>query len=266
MFFGILNCISKNKGTRPNISISVTDLDYICIVKKLGFLFLFANVFMFGQDHLSGFNMMSFTYKINPKWMAYFEVQTRARKDYTVIDYYETKGGIGYNINKNNQAFIGVGRYGTYEKMKISQEEFRMWLQYTLTQRFGRLKIDHRVRAEHRFFYASQTGEHTEANRFRYRLSATEPINKTKVQEKTFFLNAFQELFFGPKEPVFKRNRTFAGLGYQFNNSLSATTGYMFQREFALKGNENYHFLYFSLNFTFDSSDDEKDIVIPMVD
>lgn len=223
-------------------------------------------VLMSAQDHLSSFNMMSFTYKMTPKWMAYVELQTRARRDYTVIDYYETKGGIGYNLNKNNQAFVGLGRYGTYEKMKISQEEFRLWLQYTLTQRIGRLKLDHRGRAEHRFFYASQTGEHTETNRFRYRLSATLPINKPKVQEETFFVNAFEELFFGPKEPNFKRNRTFAGFGYQFNNSLSATTGYMFQREFSTKGNENYHFLYFALNFTIDGTDDEKDIVIPIVD
>ena len=209
---------------------------------------------------------MSFTYKIDPKWMAYVELQTRARRDYTMIDYYENKGGVGYNLTKNNQVFVGLGRYGTYEKMRISQEEFRLWLQYTFTQRFGRLKLDHRGRAEQRFFYASQTGEHTEAKRVRYRLSATLPINKEKVQENTLFVNAFEEVFFGPKEPAFKRNRSFGGIGYQFNDLLSATAGYMFQREFSAKGNDNFHFLYFSLNFTFDSSDDERDIVIPMVD
>ena len=240
--------------------------DYICIVKKLGFILLFLGVFALGQDHLSGFNMMSFTYKMDPKWMAYVELQTRARRDYSVIDYYETKGGIGYSYIKNHQIFVGIGRYGTYEKMKISQEEFRMWLQYTFTQKWGRVKFDHRGRAEHRFFYASQTGEHTEANRFRYRLSTTIPINNNKVQKKTFFVNAFEELFFGSKVPNLKRNRSFAGFGYQFNNTVSATTGYMFQREFSTKGNDNFHFLYFSLNFTLDSSDDEKDFVIPMVD
>lgn len=257
---------AKTKGYAQKITVLNFGFYYICGVKKLGFLLVFIGSFVFGQDHLSGFNMMSFTYKIDPKWMAYVELQTRARRDYTVIDYYETKGGIGYNITKNNQIFAGVGRYGTYEKMKITQEEFRTWLQYTFTQRFGRLKLDHRGRAEHRFFYASQTGEHTEANRFRYRLSATLPINKDKVQEKTLFVNAFEELFFGSKDPNFKRNRTFAGFGYQFNNSLSVTSGYMFQREFALKGNDNFHFLYFALNFTIDATDDEKDFVIPMVD
>lgn len=240
------------------------DLPYICCVKKLRFLLIFTTSLLAAQDHLSGFNMLSATYKISPDWMAYAEGQTRARKDFTHIDYYEVKGGIGYNYIKNHQLFAGIGRYGTYESKKISQEEFRLWLQYTFTQRFGRLKLDHRARAEHRFFYASQTGDHTEANRYRYRLSATLPLNKGKVEGETFFVNAFEELFFGSREPNFKRNRTFAGFGYQFNNSLSATTGYMFQREFAEKGNENYHFMYFSLNFTFDSSDDERSI--PTVD
>jgi hypothetical protein len=146
MLILLINVISKNKGLRPKIIIMNVVFDYLCIVKKLGFVFLFLGVFALGQDHLSGFNMMSFTYKMDPKWMAYLELQTRARRDYTVIDYYETKGGIGYNLNKNNQAFVGLGRYGTYEKMKISQEEFRLWLQYTFTQRFGRLKLDHRGR------------------------------------------------------------------------------------------------------------------------
>lgn len=235
-------------------------------MKKISLLLVFISGFVLGQDHLSSFNMMSLTYKLSPDWMVYGEFTERGRRDYTVIDYYELKAGAGYNFVKNNQIFVGIGRYGTYEERRIWQEEFRIWLQYTFTQRLGKLKLDHRGRAEHRFFTESQTGIHTEANRFRYRLSATLPINKAKVQEKTVFVNAFQEVFFGSKEPNFKRNRSFAGLGYQFNNNVSATTGYMFQREFATKGNTNFHFLYFALNFTIDGAEGEKDITIPMAD
>ena len=45
--------------------------------------------------------------------MLYGEGQIRSRKDYTLIDYYETKGGVGYNYIKNHQIFVGAGRYGT---------------------------------------------------------------------------------------------------------------------------------------------------------
>lgn len=198
--------------------------------------------------------------------MFYGEAQTRARKDFSVLDYYETKGGIGYDFISNNQIFIGFGKYGTYDDRKISQEEFRIWLQYTFSQKIGTLKLDHRARAEKRFFYADQTGESSQAVRYRYRLSVTMPINKDKIRKNTFFTSAFEELFFGAKEPNFKRNRAFAGFGYQLNNSISVTAGYMFQRDFSVKKNENYHFLYFSLNFTIDATKDEKDIVIPMAD
>lgn len=218
------------------------------------------------KENLSGFNMVSFTYKFAPEWMAYAEFQTRSIEDYTYIDYYEAKGGVGYNINKNNQAFIGVGRYGTYKNHKIFQEEHRVWLQYTLTNRIKSLKLDHRLRAEQRFFHNSITDVNTNTQRFRYRLSGTLPLNNTKVQSGTVFANAFEEVFVGPEDKFFKRSRTFGGIGYQFNDSMNATAGYMFQREFASKGNTNLHFLYFALNFTIDPSDDERDIHIPMAD
>ncbi len=218
------------------------------------------------KEHISAFNMMSFTYKFAPKWMAYAELQTRSIEDYSYIDYYEAKGGVGYNFAKNNQIFVGVGRYGTYKDHSISQEEHRVWLQYTLTNRIKSLKLDHRLRAEQRFFHNPITDENTNTQRYRYRLSATLPLNNTKVQSGTVFANAFEEVFLGKDEPNFKRNRTFAGLGYQFNDNMNATAGYMFQREFAVKGNTSLHFLYFALNFTIDSTDDEKDIHVPMVD
>lgn len=103
------------------------------------------------KEHISSFNMLSITYKFSKKWMAYTEFQTRSIEDYTNIDYYETKGGVGYNINRDNQAFVGIGRYGTYKEQKISQEELRLWLQYTYSHNIGRVNIDHRGRAEQRF-------------------------------------------------------------------------------------------------------------------
>lgn len=57
------------------------------------------------KEHISSFNMLSITYKFSKKWMAYTEFQTRSIEDYSYIDYYEMKGGVGYNINRDNQAF-----------------------------------------------------------------------------------------------------------------------------------------------------------------
>lgn len=210
------------------------------------------------KEHISNFNMTSFTYKHNEKWSAYVELQMRSTEDYMEPNYYEIKGGAAYNINKNNQVLVGLGRYGTYKDRVFSQREYRLWLQYILSHNIDRLKLDHRWRAEKRFFYAPQTEKNTNDERYRYRLSATLPLNAEKVKEGTFYANAFEEVFVGPKnqDVLFKRNRLYTGFGYQFNNFANANLGYMWQRDFSqLKGNKNYHFLYFALNFTLDNID-----------
>lgn len=217
------------------------------------------------KEHVSGFLMTSLTYKFNPKWMAYAELQTRSIENFTPLDYSETKGGIGYSINKNNQPFIGFGRYITFQEHELYQRELRLWLQYTFTNNIGKLKLDHRGRAEQRFFHYPQTEANKTDQRFRYRLSATLPINNKKVEAKTFFVNGFEELFFGPKADLLKRNRLFTGFGYQFTKVVGASSGYMWQRELAPSGNRNLHFLYLAVNFVLDKGDDTH-IDVPVAD
>ena len=237
-------------------------------MKKLLILFILIGYFASAQtdEHLSSFNMVSFTYKHDKKWMAYLELQDRAIEEFSKPDYYEVKGGIGYNIDKNNQPFIGIGRYGTYKESKFYQEEFRIWLQYIFSQKISKLKIDHRLRAEKRFFYFPQSGLANNTSRFRYRMALTLPLNKEKIEPNTFFLNAFEEVFAGPNAPNFKRNRLFGGFGYQLNDYIGANMGYMWQREFANSGNRSLHFLYFALNFTFDRLKYNEMHQIPVAD
>lgn len=204
------------------------------------------------EEHFSNYNMVSFSYKHNKKWSAYLELQSRSIEDFSTPDYYEIKGGIGYNLNKNNQAFVGIGRYGTYKDRKFSQEEFRVWLQYIYSHNINNIKIDHRLRAEKRFYYYPITDKTDNAERFRYRLSATLPLNNKKIEPGTFFVNAFEELFLGEYNPTLKRSRTFAGFGYQINPYIGTNVGYIFQKEFSNSGNKNLHFIYLSLNFSFD--------------
>ncbi|WP_185144797.1 DUF2490 domain-containing protein [Elizabethkingia sp. JS20170427COW] len=210
------------------------------------------------SEHISSYDMISVTYKASPKWSAYAEFQLRGNERYSTFDYYEIKGGVGYNVAKKHQILLGLGRYGTYKNRSISQEEFRLWLQYTFNQEIGKLDLDHRVRAEQRFFHASQTGENTTANRFRYRLSLSYPLNKDNIQKGALFANIFDEVFVGPKDNALKRNRIYSGLGYVISDNVTASSGYLWQREFSNKGNKNLHYLYFALTFKIDSSKEPK--------
>lgn len=206
------------------------------------------------KEHISNFTMTNFTYKHNEKWSAYIEFQKRSIEDFMNANYYEIKGGPAYNINKNHQVLVGFGRYGTYRDRAFYQREYRLWLQYIISHKINRLKLDHRMRAEKRFFYYPQKDTHTNDERYRYRLMATLPLNKDKMEEGTLYANAFEELFAGPEngDTWFKRNRLFSGIGYQIDENINTNIGYLWQREFSeLKGNRNYHFLYFAVSFTF---------------
>lgn len=218
-------------------------------------------------EHLSSFLMTSGTYKFSPRWIAYAELQARSVEKFQTIDYYELKGGAGYSINDRNQAFAGIGRYATYKEKSLSQEELRLWLQYTFSHYISRIDLDHRVRAEQRFFHFPKTGEKTTDQRYRYRLSATVPINKKRVVSRTFFVNAFEEVFFGPHENAFKRNRIYAGAGYQFNRSVGMIAGYLWQRELSPSGNRSLHFVQLGLNFVIDRwASKDKRIFVPVAD
>ena len=235
-------------------------------MKKLFFfiaLGIAMNTFAQSNEHLSGFGMTSLTYKFSKHWFAYGELQARSYEEFSKPDYYEIKGGVGYNITPDHQPFIGMGRYATYKNNAISKEEFRIWLQYQYNNYIGKLKLEHRGRVEQQFFHFSQTGVNSTANRFRYRLNAILPINNDKIKPKTFFVNAFDEVFFGTDAPAYVRNRLYGGMGYQFDKSVDMATGYLLQREFSNTGNKNVHFWFVGLNFIIDRSANEKPKSIP---
>lgn len=218
------------------------------------------------KEHISNFNMVSLTYKHDQKWSGYVELQTRSIEDYMLPDYYEIKGGVGYKYIKDHQIFLGAGRYGTYRNSDFYQREYRFWFQYTYSHDISRVEFNHRLRLEKRFFYFPQTDNNTNDERLRYRLSMTVPLNAEEVKTGTFYLNAFDEIFFAPGSPAFKRNRLFGGFGYQMSDFMGTNFGYMWQREFSASSAKNYHFIYFALNFTFDRLKENKRHSIPVAD
>ena len=237
-------------------------------MKKCLLFLVFA--FFFGklsaQEHISSFNSVSVTYNFHPKFYLFAEGQLRGIEDFSYPDYYEIKGGLGYKLTPNHKPFIGIGRYATYADRKLDKEEFRLWLQDVVDFKAGRVKFENRVRAEKSWFYEPQTDEVSDRIRLRYRLNVTVPLNSAKVEKGTIFANAYEEVFFvTTQEPLFARNRVYGGFGYQIDDNFGIASGYLWQREFALSGNKNVHFLYLALNITIDGSD-EKEYGFPGAD
>lgn len=237
-------------------------------MKKILLLILFLGIFspVFGQEHISSFNTISINHKVHPKFFLYVEGQLRGIEDYAYPDYYEIKGGVGYNLTKNHKPFIGIGRYVTYADRKLDKEEFRVWLQDVVDVKLGKFKFENRVRAEKSWFYEPQTDETSDRIRLRYRLNISVPLNAESVKPGTVFANVYDEVFFiTTQEPLFARNRVYGGFGYQIDDNFGIASGYLWQREFAQSGNRNIHFLYLALNITIDGSDD-KDFAFPGAD
>lgn len=238
---------------------------------KAAFLFavLFWSPLFFGQqEHLSSFNSVTVTYKFHPKFFLYGEGQLRGIEDFSNIDYYEAKGGLGYYLTPDHKPFLGIGRYANYKNQVLSKEEFRVWLQDIIDFKKGIVKFENRFRAEKSWFYEPEKDLKSGRTRFRYRLNISVPLNNKKMQPGTLFANSYSELFFTPSktDPLFSRNRLYGGIGYQIDQNFGLATGYLWQREFASSGNRNLHFLYLALNITFDGTEDEKDYQFPGAD
>jgi len=164
------------------------------------------------------------------RWGGYIELQTRSNKFFNQFFYYETKGGISYDIANNYTALLGSGRYFTGENDLglTPNTEFRLWEQMTVNSFLDRVKFEHRYRAEQRWVNGVYR------NRFRYRLNMVIPLNNKKVIPGTFFVGIFDEVFFNNKVPHFERNRFSAGLGYQFDKSFSLQLGWLNQYNYSL--------------------------------
>lgn len=230
----------------------------------LTFLML-TNIFA-QEEKFAGYLMESISYKFHPDWSLYIELQQRALEDFPTPDYYEFKGGLTYFISDKHQPFIGLGRYVTHKNHQVDKQEFRVWLQYVFSHNIDRVKFEHRGRAEQRFYYEPIKDLHSKANRYRYRLNITVPINHPKVQPKTFFINTFDEIFFVNDHPTFARNRFYAGTGYKFTDLFSMGIGYMNQKEFLKDANKIFHFAYMSLNFNIEDFDNDSNHTVPVAD
>jgi hypothetical protein len=218
------------------------------------------------SENISAFNSVAVTYKVHPKFFLFAEGQLRATSDYSYPDYYEIKGGIGYNLTKSHKPFIGIGRYGNYKNKKIEREEFRIWLQDVVDVKVGKFKFENRVRAEKSWFYARQSDAYSDRIRLRYRLNISVPLNAESVKPGTIFANSYNEVFFITTDnPSFARNRVYGGLGYQIDDNFGIASGYLWQREFSKSGNKNLHFLYLALNISIDPAKN-KDYDFPGAD
>jgi hypothetical protein len=184
-------------------------------------------LFSFSQTSgLGTWNVVTGKITFSKQWNAFAEAQLRSQQFIHDFSYYEYKAGIGYNFPKTISTLFAMGHYVTFQpdgdfKKPISNDEFRIWEQFVLTNNIGRIKLEHRYRIEQRFTSSGYR------NRFRYRLNTIIPFNNKEIKNRTLYASVFNEFFVTNERPYFEQNRIYLGLGYQFSNNVTLQAGWI---------------------------------------
>lgn len=199
------------------------------------------------KNTLGSWNALKVKADLNNKWSVYSEFQLRSLSFYNRFYYDEFKAGLTYSVTPSFNITAGTGFYNTfkegvdYDNYSI-QKEFRLWEQFVLEQKLAFVEVEHRARIEQRF-------KDKYANRFRYRLNLSVPLNKKETGPKTLFASVYDEVFFVDESPAFSRNRSFAGLGYIFSEHFSLQSGWLRQIDFYQDWKRRKNYLMMSVSY-----------------
>lgn len=230
---------AKQRNLRTEILLIVTNVLFFCIS---------INAVSAQTIDLGGWNVLNLKYSVDEKWSFFGEAQLRSLKFYNHFHYFEYKGGINYKVQKNVQLTLGMGSYQTYNEsgnfvLPKNNDEFRIWPQIILFQSIGKLKIEHRYRAEFRF---TSNGYR---NRFRYRFGISYPFGKERNEYRPFQISLNDEIFFTDKEPYFERNRLLSAFNYKPSKATTLQIGYLHQFDYKINDETGRDFLVVGIYF-----------------
>lgn len=213
------------------------------MIKKFVLLLIIFPSFMQAQTKgLGSWNILNVKYTVNKKWSLFSEAQLRSLGFYSNFHYHEIKGGANFTLNEYVLFTLAGGNYQTYSEngnfaLPKNNNEIRLWPQITLNQKIGKLKLEHRYRAELRF---TSNGYR---NRFRYRLGITFPLSFLDSTQYKLHLTCNNELFFTDNEPYFERNRSFVGIQYKATKKTTLQIGYIHQFDYKINDETGLDFL-----------------------
>ena len=157
---------------------------------------------------------------------------------------------LGYIVSKKfNISLGGVLRlnYNTNPSLEAKNlvPEWRIWHQYQFAIPVSSAVVYHRIRLEHRWSKGfNPASEYIYRNRYRYMLRIKQPLNKSKLQSKTFYIAPEAELIMQSGKAVvaspLEDLRLNTSLGYIFNPQLTVATALMYSTGQTLENGGNY--------------------------
>lgn len=207
--------------------------------------------------------------KLNDKWSIYFDFGLRRTDWLNKWSQTLVRPGLTYTMNGSVSISAGVAWFNNYTTNYI-RPEYRGWQQLLFTETYGRIKVNHRLRAEQRFNQAvvkdKLVNDYKYNNRFRYQLNVQIALNKKSIENKTLYLNLSDEVMVNSGKQIsvnyFDQNRLSAGIGYKLNDFLNFTVAYanVFVQKSQVNTYENNNVLVFNLYhiFSFHKKGDKK--------
>jgi hypothetical protein len=187
---------------------------------------------------LSYFN----TLKIKEVWVVQTDIQQRFFTDPVQQHQLVFRSQVGRKVGENRTAFVGLCYFlqspnDPKASSKLMVPEWRPHIEWAHQQKLKRFRLDHRYRAEARFFRntdinrtALEEGFHFGNFRFRYRAAATIQLWEWKPNchlnlrvSDEIQLNAGRNI----DRNVFDQNRLYGGVQWELSPQLALEAGYL---------------------------------------
>ena len=203
------------------------------------------------RSNTNGWYMYFGDHKFSNTWGVHLEAQFRRNQVINNGQQLLLRAGINYHLN--DAAFVTLGYcfvetypYGAFP-VKARFPENRIWQQLQVKNKMGSIEWVSRFRFEQRFsklpvFNTSvyEPGDAVYTNRFRLLNRASIPFKGKSIQDRSFYVSVYDELFinFGKHVAanIFDQNRAYLALGYKIPNVGRLELGYMNQLLFKTDG------------------------------
>ncbi|RXR21345.1 DUF2490 domain-containing protein [Flavobacterium amnicola] len=214
------------------------------------------------------------TLKFNEKWSLLSEIQERQFYNPTAQHQLVFRSYLERKLIGNWNASAGVTYFlqnpnNPESESNLTVPELRPDLGFNNKQKLSFITINHRYKAEARFFHDVKNGKLVDGFRFsnfrfRYQLGLDFPLWKKKEKEK-IILKLKDEIMFNVGSKIvkntFDQNRVYLALNYKFNDSYAIEMGCMdwFQQQKTGVDFYNRDILRFSVFHTIDLKKKEND-------
>lgn len=214
-----------------NVTDYLTQSGFLCPMKPIRLIALFlimnATHALAQPDQFGNWNTLNIQFDFRGKWGLLNDLQLRTYRIGADPEMVLYRPACLYEVNDAVQISAGAGAFLTevYSgEVKKSKRELRFHQQVLLRQQAGSVRILHRYRLEERFIADTDV-----RIRLRYMVYSLTPLSRKKLEDKTLYLVASDEVMLNTSGEAFDQNRLYAGIGWMFDKHARLDIGPLWQ-------------------------------------